>query len=494
MEEYVLKPVIMPPDAPTLMWSTRAIGYTTPAAVADLIDNSISANASMISIQFMSGENSYVSILDNGNGMSSNDLRLAMKYGSGNPWQERSASDLGRFGLGLKTASLSQCRCLTVVSKRNSIMSAYCWDLDHVIASQNWELLELDENEIKNLPQIDKLFSLREGTVVIWDKLDKIFAGDEDKEKGLLEKIKEVEEHLALTFHRYLQGEPGINKLTITSNGVPIRPLDPFFINKSDEMPAEQINVPYNNSKGEIVSDKVIVTPYILPFSDSLSQDELTTLGGKEGLLKNQGFYIYRNKRLIVAADWFRLTRKTDLTKLCRVKVDIPNSLDDIWTIDVKKSMAIPPEVVLKNLRRIVSPIIKAGKRKYKFRATKELSSEKLHIWVPKETRDGMVYNINPDYPILKDIMGELHNKRKMHTFLRLLEQNLPVNAIHTDFYDDRKFAFEDVDVAFQNIMKNLHELLSDIAPEQREDEFNELMSIMPFAEYDIKFEDLEDF
>ena len=102
-----MKPVNMPPDAPTLMWSTRAIGYTTPAAVADLIDNSVSANASSISIQFMSGEQSYVSILDDGNGMSQDELRIAMKYGSRNPLQERSASDLGRFGLGLKTASLS---------------------------------------------------------------------------------------------------------------------------------------------------------------------------------------------------------------------------------------------------------------------------------------------------------------------------------------------------------------------------------------------------
>lgn len=484
----------MPPDAPTLMWSTRAIGYTTPAAVADLIDNSISADASEVYIQFMSGENSYISILDNGKGMASKDLRVAMKYGSGNPWQERSASDLGRFGLGLKTASLSQCRQLTVVSKRESSISAYCWDLDHVKDSQSWELLELDEDEIKDLPQMDKVYAITEGTLVIWSKLDKIFAGDEDKEHGLLIKIKEVEEHLALTFHRYLQGEPGIKKLTITSNGVPIRPIDPFFISKSDEMPAEKIVVPYINVEGKNALDKVIVTPYILPFSDSLSQDELTELGGKEGLIKNQGFYIYRNKRLIVAADWFRLTRKTDLTKLCRVKVDMPNTLDDIWTIDVKKSMAIPPEVVLKNLRRIVTPIIRAGKRKYKFRATKERSTERLQLWVSQETRKGILYNINPEYPILKDIMEELHNKRKLQIFLRLIEQNLPVNAIHTDFYDDRKFAFEDIDTAFQNIIANLRELLGDVNPDQREEEFNELMTIMPFAEYDIKFEDLGEF
>ena len=483
----------MPPDAPTLMWSTRAIGYTTSAAVADLIDNSISANASRIQIQFVSGENSYISILDDGAGMDPDALRQAMKYGSGNPWKERSPSDLGRFGLGLKTASLSQCRKLTVASKRDGIISAFCWDLDHVIEAKAWELLELDKEDIQHLPQIGELQCLSEGTIVLWDKLDKIFVGDDNKEQGLLLKIKEVEEHLSLTFHRYLQGEPGLKKLTITSNGIPLKPTDPFFITRSDEMPSERISVHYINQTGEDAVDNVIVTPFILPFSDALSQTDLDALGGKDGLIKNQGFYIYRNKRLIVAADWFRLARKTDLSKLCRVRVDMPNTLDDIWTIDVKKSMAVPPEVVLRNLRRIVSPIIKAGKRKYKFRATKEASVEKLQLWVPKETRNGMVYTINPDYPVLKELMDELKDKRKMQTFLRLLEQNIPVNAIHTDFYDDKKFAFEDVDVAYQNVLSNLRELLSEISPEERNAEFEELMTIMPFADYDIKYEDLGD-
>lgn len=488
-----MKAVIMPPDAPTLMWSTRAIGYTTSAAVADLIDNSISANASRIQIQFVSGDNSYISILDDGAGMNADALRQAMKYGSGNPWQDRSPSDLGRFGLGLKTASLSQCRKLTVASKREGSISAYCWDLDHVIEAKAWELLELDEEDIQRLPQIEELQKQKEGTIVLWDKLDKIFVGDDDKEQGLLLKIKEVEEHLSLTFHRYLQGEPGLKKLIISSNGIPLKPTDPFFITKSDEMPSERIAVHYTNQNGEDTIDNVTVTPFILPFSDALSQTDLDALGGKDGLIKNQGFYIYRNKRLIVAADWFRLTRKTDLSKLCRVRVDMPNTLDDIWTIDVKKSMAIPPEVVLRNLRRIVSPIIKAGKRKYKFRATKETSVEKLQLWVPQETRNGMVYTINPEYPVLKELMDEQKDKRKMQTFLRLLEQNIPVNAIHTDFYDDKKFAFEDVDIAYQNVLTNLRVLLAEIDPDERKAEFEELMTIMPFADYDIKYEDLGD-
>ena len=489
-----MKPVFLPPDAATLMWSTRAIGYTTSSAIADLIDNSISAKASTIRIEYVSGEEGYVSILDNGKGMSADRLQAAMKYGSGNPLAVRDEGDLGRFGLGLKTASLSQCRELIVVSKRGAKLSGYCWDLDHVFRVQAWELLELEEEEIQKLPQIETLNRMEEGTVVIWRKLDKMCAGDEDKEKGFLLRIREVEEHLSLTFHRYLQGEPGINKLSIYSNGIKLQPKDPFYIAKSDKMPSERIAVKYNTSEQKDCTAYVVVTPYILPFSDSISQEELDLLGGKEGLIRNQGFYVYRNKRLIVAANWFRVARKTDLTKLCRVKVDIPNTLDDMWTIDVKKSMAAPPEIVLKNLKRIVSPIIKAGKRKYKFRAVKETKGDTgIQLWVPQETRKGMIYSINPDYPLLKTLMNDIPDQRKMKVFLRLLEQNIPVNAIHTDFYDDKKYAFEDVDVALENVKSNLRELLREMRPEDRADGFAELMTMMPFAEYDLSFDDLGD-
>lgn len=489
-----MKPVFMPPDAATLMWSTRAIGYTTPSAIADLIDNSISANANVIRIEFVSGEDSYVSILDDGNGMSPDALQLAMKYGSGNPLVTREENDLGRFGLGLKTASLSQCRKLTVVSKKEGTLAAYCWDLDHVFNAQAWELLELNIDEIQLLPQIETLNHLEEGTIVVWNKLDKMCAGDEDKEKGFLLRIREVEEHLSLTFHRFLQGETGLRKLVIYSNGILLKPNDPFYVSKSDQMPSEKIPVAYTTPLQEEKTAYVTVTPYILPFSDSISQEELDNLGGKEGLIRNQGFYVYRNKRLIVSANWFRVARKTDLTKLCRVKVDIPNTLDDLWTIDVKKSMAAPPEVVLRNLKRIISPIIKAGKRKYRFRAVNETKADLgIQLWVPQETRKGMIYTINPDYPVLKELMQDIPDQRKMKVFLRLLEQNIPVNAIHTDFYDDKKYAFEDVDVALENVKANLKELLKEMNPDDRREGFVELMTMMPFAEYELSFEDLGD-
>lgn len=112
-----------PPDAASIMESTRAIGYSLPVAVADIIDNSIAAEAKQIEI-FYSATEKYVAILDDGCGMNSNEINIAMKYGGISPLDKRLEKDLGRFGLGMKTASLSQCKVLTVVSKKNNEISA----------------------------------------------------------------------------------------------------------------------------------------------------------------------------------------------------------------------------------------------------------------------------------------------------------------------------------------------------------------------------------
>lgn len=474
------------------MWSIRSIGYTTPSAVADIIDNSISANASTITIEYEMSSDWYISIFDDGDGMTSEELVNAMQVGSGDPFEERSISDLGRFGLGLKTASLSQCKKLTVISKKNGLINGYCWDLNHIYRVNKWELLELDNQEICMVPQYKKLEKCSEGTIVLWNDLDKMCSGASDPKQAFLEAIREVEQHLSLTFHRYLQGEPGLDKISIICNGIALNPTDPFYVAKSDVLPIERISVDYITTTGEEKKANVVVTPFILPFSDSISQEELDELGGKEGLIKNQGFYVYRNKRLIVAADWFRVARKTDLSKLCRVRVDIPNTLDDLWTIDVKKSMAIPPEIVLKNLRRIVKQVLQTGKKKYRFRATSEKKKDEgTPLWLAGETRNGMIYSINKDYPLLVEIMEESKDKRKLTTFLKLIEQNIPVNAIHADFYDDKKFAFEDVDEAFQNVKSNMVDLLTGLPIEKRKNCFEDLMQMKPFSDYEISFEEL---
>ena len=330
-----MKTIELPPYAPTLIESTRAIGYSLEAAVADIIDNSIAAGAKNVDINFFPIEGAYIAILDDGKGMNTAELNSAMQYGSKNPTDLRDLKDLGRFGLGLKTASLSQSRCLTVVTKQDDIIEARRWDIDHVTEMGSWSLLVLDDAELSEIPHVDKLMGKPSGTLVVWQNLDKLKAGELNFQQALGRKIDGVRDHLALVFHRYLSGEKGITKLKITINGEKIPAADPFLIEKSVQAMDDETLV--------VHGQKIIVRPYILPHVSKMTQDEIKSLGGKEGLRRQQGFYVYRNKRLLVWGTWFRMMRQGDLSKLARIQVDIPNTLDDLWTLDIKKSSALPP-------------------------------------------------------------------------------------------------------------------------------------------------------
>ncbi len=220
----------LPPYAPTLIESTRAIGYTLEAAIADIVDNSISALASCIDIFFFPVGDSYIAILDDGCGMDTDELETAMRYGSQSPNEKREANDLGRFGLGLKTASLSQCRTLTVVSKQDSCIEARCWDIDHVLETNDWSLLIFDsEEELDVIPQIEELRKLKSGTLVVWQNLDRLKVGTLDFKRSMGKKMDDVRNHLSLVFHRYISGESGIKKMLLRMNNVPVDFADPFL-------------------------------------------------------------------------------------------------------------------------------------------------------------------------------------------------------------------------------------------------------------------------
>lgn len=208
-----MKSIEMPPFAPVLMESTRAIGYNLESAIADIIDNSIAAGSKNVDIAFFPIDGAFISILDNGQGMDSEALNSAMQYGSKHPTDVRDAKDLGRFGLGLKTASLSQCKCLTVISKQGHQLEGRRWDLDYVAETGSWSLIVLDDEEIAEIPQSDALMAHESGTLVVWQKLDRLEAGEVNFAQAMGRKIDAVRDHLALVFHRYLNGEKGITKM-----------------------------------------------------------------------------------------------------------------------------------------------------------------------------------------------------------------------------------------------------------------------------------------
>lgn len=424
-----------PPFAPVLMESTRAIGYSIEAAIADIIDNSIAAKATEIEIRYNYIPQPFVVICDNGNGMDKYEITEAMRYGTSSPSEKRSEEDLGRYGLGMKTASLSQCRKLTVLSKSEGEIFGRRWDLDHILYTQSWSLQQLDKDEINNQIGTDILDKFKTGTAVVWENLDKIKSGSVTIEQALEEKMRDVKKHLELVFHRYLSGD-GVRKIRISMNGINLVAFDPFFTAKSTVlMDDEKIDIPEREGR-------VIIRPYLLPHPSNMTKGELELYGGRDGLRNLQGFYIYRNKRLITWGTWFKLIRMDEFSKLTRVRVDIPNSLDDLWTLDIKKSTAYPPEIVKTRLKQLVGTMSAGSKRTWSFRQRKETADNIVHVWEKVETREGVKYVVNINHPSLEILTDRLDPEsiKLLRQYLETVQNNLPFNNLHLDMHSDVKF------------------------------------------------------
>lgn len=469
----------IPPFAPTLMESTRAIGYSTETAIADIIDNSIAAKAGRIDIDFFPNDNPYISILDNGFGMNETELISAMQYGSQNPLDERDKNDLGRYGLGMKTASLSQCRILTVISKKDNTLAGVQWNLNHVHSEGTWSLILLEQEEIHTFPSVFKLTRYETGTLVIWQDLDKFATGESCIDDAFQKKMEPIQEHLSLVFHRYLTGERGLKKLEIYMNNLKLLPYDPFLVDRSQQLMASE-NIYING-------EKVVVTPYILPHVSKLTNEEKQRLGGKEGLRKQQGFYVYRNKRLLIWGTWFRLMRKGDMSKLARVQVDIPNSLDELWTLDIKKSTATPPKEVRQNLGIIIDKIAEGSKRTWTYRGKEETKDSIVHVWkrIINKNNNTIHYEINDEHPLLKALIDSYEGiKPDLMNLIKQIEMNLPLNSLYIDLTNDEKIG-NDLEMDSKEIIGMMKKLLDSFDDnEMRKNMVISLKSVEPYCNF----------
>lgn len=423
-----------PPDAPSLLEAMRSIGYSLESALADIVDNSISARAGTVGIEFRPEPIPYVAIVDDGCGMTQHELELAMRHGSTNPSLTRNEHDLGRYGLGLKTASLSQCRRLTVISLKSGKLSGYCWDLDRVLLRQAWTLLKLERREMLTLPHVDQLLTQASGTIVLWQELDRLLAGETLVGKALGHQMVVASEHLSLVFHRYIHGEPGLGSLKITFNNLALTPVDPFLL---DHRATQRLAEDSFTVEGR----KVSVKPFILPHLSKLTTSEISRAGGSEGLRHQQGFYVYRNRRLIIWGTWFRLARKDELSKLARVRVEIPNTLDHLWTIDVKKSMAVPPEAVRVNLRRTIERIRQASGKTLVYRGRQASLGLVAPGWKEMTDRDGVRFDINREHPVIAALHKNMDTvqQRQLESLLRVVEQSFPMEALYAKLAEDNR-------------------------------------------------------
>ncbi len=452
MQETVLLPF-----APILVESTRSIGYSFEAALADIIDNSIGKNASEVHVNYSSREPQYVVVMDNACGMDADELETAMRYGSKSSLDVRDKDDLGRFGLGLKTASMSQCRKLTVITKKKSKMHAACWDLDTIKSRGDWILIKYGEAEIEDLPYAGILSQQKSGTVVIWQEFDRILNGAANPQKVFDEKIEQARSHVSLVFHRFMDKENLRNRVKIYFNNSLLEPIDPFLTGNPATQPLTEQAIRINGST-------ILVKPYILPYSSKVSGKDKKKLGDLCDLRQNQGFYIYRNRRLIIWGTWFRLIKQQELNKLARIRVDIPNTLDPIWEIDIKKSTASLPDMIKKNLVAVVLNSIGRSERVYKYRGRMANQDSLQHVWNTVDNRGKFQYLINRDLPIFKLLEESLDEKAVgyLDSFVKMLEDSFPYGDVYYHLAKD-DCSIETTGLEFEEVYKVAEDMIANL-------------------------------
>lgn len=448
---------IVRPEPESLLQSIRSFGYSVETAIADLIDNSITANASEIKITYgIDRYSSFVRVEDNGKGMNEKELLNAMKVGSFNPLDNRHKNDLGRFGLGLKTASFSQCRRLTVKTRNKSGKEFIrCWDLDIVAKEKEWMLLRqsANKNSEKNLGEFSNKGS---GSIILWEKLDRLVESYElksDKEH-FYRKFDNVRKHLGITFHRFIE-EGKISIIVLDSE---IEPINPFNISTdvpSLELAEEQLSINRQH---------ISIQPFILPHESKLSEKERKKLEIIRGWVEHQGIYLYRNKRLIADGTWLDLDfRKKESQRLCRIRIDIPNTLDTEWQIDVKKASAKIPDVIRKRIKHICFSSLEKAIKVYTQRGAyikrKGEKKEIVYLWKARQKNGKRYYEINKAHPIYQLINDYLENDAYIfNDYIKLIGESLPINFIVNDFSDPSmtmKDFFEDSKPELKEIYQN---------------------------------------
>ncbi len=419
---------IVAPHAASLVESLRAFGYELPTAIADLVDNSIFAQARNVWVEFLwDGEASAICVTDDGCGMSETQLRDAMRPGSSNPLDDRDPRDLGRFGLGLKTASFSQCRRATVRSKTTAGGEVTrCWDLDTIARTNDWRLLHSADEAAES--RFKHLHSISHGTAVLWQSMDRLVKDQRTDHKRdhdlFLRRIEETQLHLGMVFHRLLTGK---RPLKIFVNERCTEPWDPFLETQIaiDPRPTEKLR----HTHGQ-----VIVRPFVLPHLSKIAPEIHARAAGPRGWNAHQGFYIYRNYRLLVAGDWLGFGwTKEEHYKLARIVVDLPNTMDHDWEIDVTKSRACPPPTLRADLRRIGEDTRARAKRIYSFRGAKLMpkdGEERIFLWHQKARHGRVSYEINRDHPLVRQSLAASSDKAPLRALLRMVEETIPVPLI----------------------------------------------------------------
>lgn len=414
-----MKTEVVNPNLSNFVKSLRDVGYTFEIAVADILDNCISAKASTVKIYAVAQPEITFSMLDDGIGMSENQLKEAMRLATKDSDDVRDKTDLGRFGLGLKTASFSQCKKLTVISKKDGVISAKQWDLDFISEKNEWFLITPTNKELEKLPLISEIEKQDCGTLVVWQEIDR------HKPENFTDEIHKLRQHLSLVFHRFLE-RVGKNKLKILINDNPVGAFNPFNIshNATQQITPEKV---------KLFDSIVTIEPFILPHHSKLSQQEYEQYATEEGYTKSQGFYLYRADRLLIYGTWWGLHRAIDAHKLVRVKIDISNEQDKYWGIDIKKSTAKPTQEIKNDLLRVIKQTTEKGAKPFTGRGKRIEDKTIKRFWelIPiKEGKEDFRFALNIDHPIYQKLMEKYADDELLVSYLKGIQAYLPLDAI----------------------------------------------------------------
>ncbi|MEV4975472.1 ATP-binding protein [Streptomyces scopuliridis] len=364
----VRKTIQVVPRARRTLTSLRNLGYDLRHAVADIVDNSVSADATTVHVTVrFDGTRSWIRISDDGRGMDAETLSEAFRYGSD---REYNGTELGRFGFGLKSASTSQCRKMTVVSRADTpgaALEARQLDLDHIDEVDDWEIFDLTPDE---LPEPTRaVLGEGSGTVVLWEGLDRVLRYQDPfggwAKKQLIAHAEDIDQHLGMVFHRFLAGEVDDREpLQITVNGTPVAAWDPFCRAEPSTSALQEEDMEVRSLDGHGI---VRLRPFVLPNQNHFSSQAVwKRASGPKGWNRQQGFYIYRAERLIQSGGWCRLRAVDEHAKLARISLEFFPELDSAFGVNVAKASVTLPEELRKELTPLVTTWGRAADTAYR--------------------------------------------------------------------------------------------------------------------------------
>ncbi|KOO45961.1 ATP-binding protein [Priestia koreensis] len=470
-----METILTEPVAGPVINALRSIGYNPRTAIADIIDNSIDAKAKKIKLQFEYNDgNGYIQIIDNGNGMDLTEIQNAMSIGSKDPRNERGDKELGRFGMGLKTASFSLGKRLSVISKKNDVLVERCWDLDYVSQTNRWDLFTEIPLEVRsNIAEITSIC----GTVVYIDKLDRFMRAGHNPilANSFFSKVDRIYNHLSFVFHTLINED-----LCIEINENSLDAWDPFLSSHDYTNPL----------RPRVLKDgigKIKVSTYILPHASYLTPKEYKQAGGIKGWNEHQGFYIYRENRLLHFGNWLDIFPKDQASQLARVRIDITNKSDELWHVDIKKSMVSPPDNIKSQLKAIAREARDISKQVFYFRTQSNTSDttvrSNINTWRQEDNETGTVFKLNRSHPLLQRIIEDVSDEtvKNLKMFLKLVELGSPANIVIIPKVEEEKV--QQISESDKSLISELANMYKQLMDSDSLDELTNIILMTPSME-----------